>query len=166
MNWEDKIEVKKGDIGESLVDVFIKNNGDVPYKPDADKAHPFDRLCASQNKKNLYIAEVKSKARRKYYPDTGFNISNYNDYINIQDKYGLKVFIFFVDEEMGLIYGERLNEIKRPVCIKYKGKKLTYPIRTAKLILFPLLLMKKQIIISNQSIESLKKLTTKSEGYL
>lgn len=166
MLWENKVEVKKGDLGESLVDEFIKASGDVPYIPNADKAHPFDRLCASQNKKNLYIAEVKSKSRRKYYPDTGFNISNYHDYVNIQKKYNLKVFIFFVDEEMGLVYGERLNELLRPVCVIYNGKKLTYPIQTKKLILFPLILMKRQIEINEKAINELKMLTTKNKSYI
>jgi len=166
MSWEDRIEVQKGDLGELLVDEYIKSKGVVPYKPDADQAHPFDRLCASRDKKTLYIAEVKSKAKRKYYPDTGIDIRSYNGYKEIQEKYKINVFMYFVDDEMGLIYGGPLNRISKKHTILHNNKHLEYPITMKDIIYFPLKLMKQVAQINKENISKLTSLTTKNTKYL
>jgi hypothetical protein len=166
MNFQDKQEVKKGNIGECIVDKYLISKGVIPYKPTVEKAHPFDRLCASSDKKSVYIVEVKAKARRKYYPDTGFNLSSYNDYINMQNKYGLSVFVFFVDEEAGQVYGGSLKEISIECCVEHGRKSIKYPLVLGKVIYFPVCKMRVIKNLKTEDMHELKKHTTKKQFYL
>lgn len=166
MSFSELTTTQKGDLGESVVDEYIRSKGVVPYKPDADQAHPFDRLCASSDKKSLYVVEVKTKAKRKYYPDTGFNISSYKDYTNIQEKYGLKVFVFFVDEESGEIYGGTLDEISKPQLVNHYNKTLDYPLKQKGIIYFPVSSMRTIGKIDDEIVCQLRQLTTKNELYI
>jgi len=165
MKWGDKTEVKKSDYGESLIDAYLITKGLVPYKPDADRPHPFDRLCASSDKQKLYVVEVKTKAQRKYYPDTGFNVSSYNDYINIQSKYKLNVYVFFVDEELGAIYGGLLNYLAEDRKITHKGKEINYPLVKRGIIYFPVSAMRTIAMLNDSEISFLQNLTTKNNMY-
>ena len=165
-NFNELTTTKKGDLGESIVDAYIKSKGIVPYKPDADQPHPFDRLCASADKKNLYIVEVKTKAKRKRYPDTGIDISAFDGYNDIQKKYNIMVFMFFVDEEAGEIYGGLLNEISKKHYVFDSGRHLGYPLRARGIIYFPIELMKPYSRISDIAVNELKNLTTKNRTYL
>lgn len=117
-NWEQKQTVKKGNLGELIVRRFLESKGLVVYKPVTDKAHSFDML-AILNKKTVMIAEVKSKALMKFCKCTGFNYSTYEDYKYIAKKHNLRVFIFFVDEELAKIYGNWLDVLDNP--IEYEG---------------------------------------------
>ena len=99
-------KLEKGKLGEAIVDMYLMDRGVIPYKPVLEEAaHPFDRLCASRDKRRLFVVEVKAKPARYAYPDTGINISHWNDYTNIQDTYRIDVYIFFVDEERREVYG-------------------------------------------------------------
>jgi len=134
---------KKGAYGEMLIDRLLLKSGIMPYKPFKDASHPFDRLCASNDKKKLFVVEVKTKKKRNKYNDTGFNYSNYLDYKNIYDKYNIPVFIFFIDDHLGEIYGNYLHNIDIPVYDMIYKKE--YPLiekKGQKIIYFPLNLIK------------------------
>ena len=118
MNWEDQTTVKKGNIGEDIVSDYFKARNYIPYKPDAEGSHPFDRIMARADKKEIFIAEVKTKARRIYYPDTGIDIRHYDSYKYIQDKYNIDVFIYFVDEYLKTIYGNFLRILDKERVMK------------------------------------------------
>lgn len=179
-NFKEKVEVKKGDYGEDIVDKYFTKRGYVPYKPDADQPHPFDRIYASKDKTKLIIVEVKSKAKRKKYPDTGINISVYDGYLQIMKDYRLHMFIAFVDEEAGEVYGGFIGEIDKdhvveheyPSGLKVKGKvfmdknTLQYPMRWGEIIYFPCELMRHVAYLNSEDITILRALTTKSECYL
>lgn len=142
MKWEDRAEAKKANIGERLVDEYLIRNGIVPYRPIVSRRHPFDRLCASADKKRIYVAEVKSKPRRERYPDTGFNQTAFEDYMNIATAHNMDIFVYFVDEVMMEIYGGELFKnlnLKREIV--HEGKLLHYPWRQGKIIYFPLCAM-------------------------
>lgn len=128
LDWHDLTQVKKGDIGESIVNAYLIGKGFIPYSPCAEGAHPFDRLVTSRDKKTIFIAEIKTKAKRKFYPDTGINISHYREYKHIQDKYGIDIFIFFVDEESKKVYGNTLKILDTKRTIECRGKILEYPL--------------------------------------
>lgn len=131
--WAERPEVRKGNVGESIVDEFLRAKRVIPYRPDYDGAHPFDRLCATADKKSIFVADIKTKARRKYYADTGIDLAHYGDYTHIQNKYGLRVFIFFVDEYARQIYGNWLSELERPGSYttneRNPGVDISYPLK-------------------------------------
>jgi len=147
MIFTDTNMYRRGQIGEEIVDNYIINSGKfIPFAPMVeDKAHPFDRILASVDKKSLMIAEVKTIDARDYYPDTGISISNFREYLNIENKYNLEVWIFFVDSKLGKIYGNTLSKLRNETKVNYKGKVLEYPMKSknftangGEIIYFPL----------------------------
>ena len=83
MEWNDKPQVKKGNIGEKIIDKYFEDQGYIIYKTSTKAAHLIDRLYV-KDKKRLIFADVKTKAKRNKYPDTGFNYSNYEEYQLLQ----------------------------------------------------------------------------------
>lgn len=164
-NWKDKTTVKKGNIGERLVDEYLINQGFIPYHPGVDGSHPFDRLVASRDKKTIFIADAKTKAKRMYYPDTGINISHYNEYKFIQDKYNIDVFIFFVDEECGEIYGNFIRELDTERQIENYCSVIKYPLEHKGIHYFPIINTKHIAYIPKEETEMLQQLTTKKSYY-
>jgi hypothetical protein len=165
MTWQNLPTVKKGNVGEGLVNEYLIGHGYIPYSPDAGGAHPFDRLVASRDKKTIFIADAKTKAARKYYPDTGINERHYEEYKYIQDKYGIDVFIFFVDEEAQKIYGNVLRKLEAEAKILHKGSLLNYPMKYKGIIYFPLEHTKHIADIPQEQAEVIKQYTTKQEAY-
>ena len=158
MNWEDKEQVKKGNIGEDAVERFLEEEGFVIYKPVTDVAHPFDRLCV-KDKNTVFIAEIKTKPKRTYYPDTGFDYRHYEDYQRMQEK-GLNVYIFFVDESQGIVYGNPLNKISENCTVEHNGKMLEYPKREGGIIYFPVQNMEFFNYLEENEVNSIKELYT------
>jgi hypothetical protein len=163
--WEQRTTVKKGNTGQDLVDRYLRSKGIVPYAPTAEGAHPFDRLCATGDKKRLFIAEVKTKARRNYYPDTGIDLTHYRGYADIAKKHTISVCLFFVDELVGSIYGNTLAKLEEERLIEYQGKLLKYPMVLGKIIYFPLEAMVTVCGLDGDSIENLRQLSTRSYEY-
>ena len=79
MNWSDKTQVKKGDIGERIVKDLLEKKGYSVYKAITEKAHAFDFL-AIKGKKQLLFVEVKTKAKTNKWPATGLDIRHWNEY--------------------------------------------------------------------------------------
>ena len=157
--------LNKGNYGEGLVDQILIKKGIIPYKPVVNRAHPFDRLCATSDKKTLFIAEVKTKARRNWWPDTGFNYSHYLGYREIQEKHRLDIVIFFVDEGMGKIYGGKLSRIAQEHDVVWKGKIVNYPKKEKRIIYFPLEIMTTYADLTFEDIELLKQSSSRSYNY-
>ncbi len=97
MAWQDKIQVKKGDLGEQIVKEALEKKGYTVYKCVTQGAHAFDFL-AVKNKKVFLIAEVKSKARFNKFAATGVNVRNFEEYKYIHENQNIDVLLFFVDE--------------------------------------------------------------------
>jgi hypothetical protein len=148
-----------------LVDAHLFSGGIVPYGPLLGKAHPFDRLCASQDKKNLFIVEVKSKARRNYYPDTGVDVRHYEDYMHIKATYAIPVFIYFVDEMLMRVYGGEIGWLSCSRTVAHKGRQLNYPLRQGGIIYFPLEAMTTLCPIEADAAKQLKALSTRAYAY-
>lgn len=166
MNWEDKITVKKGDFAEEIIDKFLISKNIIPYIPNFDGAHPFDRLCAKTDKKSIYILDIKAKASRNYYADTGINYKHYKEYQYLKEKYKVPVVLIFVDENKGQIYGGMLDNIIEPTIIKNKK----YPsIEKTKggieIIYFPLINMRILSKLTKDQIGKLKQLSTRNYNY-
>lgn len=121
--WESRTEVKKGNVGESCVKKFLEEKGFVCYQPTTENAHAFDML-AIKNKQTAIIAEVKTKELMLKWKATGFPQRNFLEYKRFYEKYGIKIFIFFVDHVQGAIYGNWLMEcLEKP--FEAEGK--TFP---------------------------------------
>jgi hypothetical protein len=138
MSYKNTHTSRKGGLGEAIISKFIRDNGYIPYIPDAEKAHPFDKFIASPDKKRICIVEVKSKARRNYYPDTGIDQKHYLEYKYIESRYNVPVLLFFVDEFLQKIYGHNLTHLEKERNILYlyqtessdkiSKRRLTYPL--------------------------------------
>lgn len=156
-DWEQLSTVKKGNVGEKIVIDYLTEKGFVVYKSITNGAHPFDNLCASRDKKKIFIAEVKTKEARKYYPDTGIDIRHYNQYRFIQEKYNLKVYIFFVDAANKKIYGNSLEELESS---KTVGD-CKYPLKHKGIIYFPLDNTSFIAGLNDKQAETIKRYSTK-----
>lgn len=166
MKWSDKKQVKKGKIGEQIVIDWLISKGIIPYKPVLGTgAHPFDQLCATKDKSKIFITECKAKPARIYYPDTGINISHHQDYKNIQEKYGIDVFIYFIDEDAQKIYGGSLDTISEEIVINHRGKSIKYPLTQKGIIYFPLENMNKIADISDAKAEQLRQYSSRNPSY-
>jgi len=176
INFRDTKQYKKGNLGMRLVDEHLIKKGYIPYSPDAiNKRHPFDRLVAKDDKTMIFIAEGKTKPARIYYPDTGIDIKNYNEYLYISKKYNLRIFLFFVDEDKKEIYGNWLDildkEIPEATTLKATARRLNfpvpefYPLREKGIIYFPLKLMRTICKLTEEQAEEIKKFTTRAVEY-
>lgn len=169
----DSIMYKRGELGEQIIDEFIKKRDKfIPYMPVFDGGHPFDRILASKDKRQLQVLEIKTiKARNaapEYrltgYPDTGISISHYFEYLHIQNTYALNVYIAFVDAVLGKIYGNVLNELAKETVIQHRGKTITYPLIQenfsavgSRIIYFPLINMTDIYTLSVEQCSEIEK---------
>ena len=76
MSWQDKEQVKKGDIGELIVREYLEKKGYIVYEPKTNGSHPFDKI-AIKSKNDMIIVEVKTKARMNKFNATGFDLKSY-----------------------------------------------------------------------------------------
>ena len=156
-SWENKTTVKKGNYAEDIVTKYLEDKNFIVYEPVTNGAHGFDKL-AVRNKQQFVIAECKAKAKRKYYNDTGIDIRHYKEYKLAQEKHNIPVFIFFIDEYLGEIYGNFLSELEKPF--------ENYPLEHKGIIYFPLNLMRRNISnLTPKEIEFLKSHSTRNYNY-
>lgn len=153
-NWQELDTVKKGNVGEKIVKDYLEGRGYVLYKPVTEKAHTFDYL-ATKNKTAIYVVEVKTKPRRKYYRDTGIDYRHFKTYKTVSEKYKMDVFLFFVDDIERTIYGNEINNLLLP----YSEKGKQYPIyeEHTKIIYFPLKHMIKISDLTDEQIKNIRK---------
>ncbi len=143
MEWLKKKEVLKGTLGEEIVLNWFKNNHPdyIIYRPESNKAHWFDFLLTNKKKNKMFILEIKTKPKRVFFNDTGINLNHFQEYLALQNKYKLDVFIVFVDEKERCAYGNYLQQLLKPI----KIKKIEYPYfdnnnkkGSGKIVYFPL----------------------------
>lgn len=115
-------------------------------------SHKIDYFAHSGIKKTLICCEVKSKRRMAYYPETGFNVSNYKHYIEIMDNYNIDTFVFFVDDFEECIYGQWLSKLGEGTIRR-------------NVITWGLSLMKKISNLNEAEIYELRKFTSENYDY-
>jgi len=160
-NWHDNKEVKKGDIGEAIIINYLEKNGYIINKPITDGPHRFDIMTYKENQ-SLRIVEVKTYARRNFYADTGINLSHYHIYKKYSNN---NIYIFFVDELEGLVYGNKLSILEIPTTIGNKKYPLKIFTAFGNKIFFPLCLMEKYFELSDFQIKDIKKDQTRNNKY-
>jgi Holliday junction resolvase len=160
LQWKDKTEVKKGEIGETIVKQYLEKNGMIVYEPKTDGAHAFD-ILAIKNKEKVCIVEVKTKPKRKFYNDTGIDITSFKTYEKVSKEHNLKLFIFFVDENEKKIYGNSLNELLKEVEDKKK-----YPLVENNIIYFHMSNMVTISDLNEKQTEEIKRYSNINEKYI
>jgi hypothetical protein len=127
-----KSEYTKGE--ELVIDHLIKE-GYTVYSP-SSSYHNFDLVVAGKGW--IYLADVKTGQSRKFYPDFGIKYSSFQNYDMLSKKHNLPFFIYFVDVERNVIFGNWLSELSKNIDISWIGRKLHYPIVDNNRIYFPL----------------------------
>ena len=155
MNWHDKTEVKKGDIGEEIVKNILEKKGYIVYKPITNGAHKIDYFAHSGREKRIMCCEVKTKRRMAMYARTGFNISSYEQYLEIYKKHNIDTFIFFVDDFEKCIYGQWLSVLGEGIIINGYSKVIVWELST----------MKKIIDLTNEQVFDITKFTKEVYDY-
>lgn len=117
--------LKKGAIGEGVVRAKMESKGYVVYTPATKGAHAFD-LLAIKDKKKCIALDVKAKARRIYYDDTGIDERLYKVYKSFSVNHNMPFWIVFVDEFTKTIYGNCIDELDSPYKCTSKG--IIYPL--------------------------------------
>ena len=160
--WEHKTSVKKGNIGERIVREYLESKGLICYQPVTESAHAFDML-AIKDKKQIVIAEIKSKALMNKWRATGFEQRHYEEYKRIQEKHKIPVFVFFVDEHMGKIYGNTLDELDKE--ITREGARFPMLISNGRTRIYHFDSMKIVADLTLDDCEELKQYTRRSYKY-
>lgn len=163
--WHDKLEVKKGDCGEDIVQRYFENKGYSVYKSVSNKAHQFDFICMKSGCQSLYV-EVKTKRRRNKYPDTGFNLRNYKIYKESSVRDNKRMYICFVDPGLKKIYGNFLDILDKKRIAEDEKRRIQYPriergrsnYGSAEIIYFPLSAMQHIADLSDEQLNILLKL--------
>jgi len=165
--WHSKTTVKKGDHGEYLVRQWLESKGYIVYQPISPKAHCFDMLVI-KDRKEFRIVECKTKPGRNYYPDTGFDLNNYYEYKAIEKTTNVPVFIIFIDEAKGEIYGNLLSILEQKKTIEVNGRIIFYPLVNEKkgLMFFPLQNMKTLLKLGRRDIEIIREQSTRNYPYI
>ena len=109
--WHNLPEVKKGDFGESLIQQHFEKLGCVCYKAVSACGHPCDMLCIDDSYK-IRLVEVKTKASRNKYSDTGFDEEHYQVYKEFSKSNNTRIYIYFVDPKLKKIYGNYLDVLE------------------------------------------------------
>jgi len=160
-SWDRRVQVIKGKYGEEIVRKHFEDLGWIVYEPKTDGPHAFDKLCV-KDKEHIIIIEVKTKASMNNWYATGFNIRQFNEYINIVDKYKIEMVVFFVDEKLKKIYGNNLSVLRKP----YKASDGMYPwYLNNRQILFSVECMETIRILSDEDVTFLKDHSTRNYGY-
>lgn len=162
INFSDRQTTKKGKVGESIVRKYLEDRGWIIYEPQTDAPHAFDKV-AIKGKDKVALLEVKTKARRNYYNDTGIDIRHYHEYKHISEKYNLPIFLFFVDEMLGKIYGNMLSYLEDKI---KTSDGLNYPLEQKGIIYFPLERMKPIAILDAKTVSEIKQLNTRNYEYI
>lgn len=119
----------KGECGERAVAKAINElgfnilfvGGAVKYKIDKTKFCTVDLLPYGSGES--YFVQVKHKQRRKYYPDTGLEVYQWNNLLWHQEQSGIRVVLIFV-EDGPIMYGGFIDELKN--CISPHGDKFNH----------------------------------------
>jgi len=162
---------QKGKLGEALIDEHFYKIGMISYQPPKDESHPFDRCYVHKEKTNIYFAEIKSKAHRNKYPDTGFDLRHYKKYKAYSEKFNIRMCVFFVDEMNKKIYGNYLDILERKRIVNWNGSKIEYPWISqsgngVEIIYFPIKAMKVICTINYTDMRQLRNLNERNYDYL
>jgi len=107
-----EIALKKGELGENIIQEFLEGRGWIVYKPfTKNKAHYFDAL-ATKDKEKVIAIDVKTKARLNKWRAQGIDIRTYNEYQKFINKVNIPFYLIFIDDKCGDVYSAELSKLK------------------------------------------------------
>ncbi len=95
------------------------------YNAPSHRSHSIDSILMSGA--SIILLDIKCKSSRKFYPDTGFDLADYESYIEKNKKF--PVYILFVDITKKKIYGNFLQRLTPT----YEGNIVYFPLSEMKL---------------------------------
>tara|TARA_R100000734_G_C3310440_1_gene101220 strand:- start:546 stop:1019 length:474 start_codon:yes stop_codon:yes gene_type:complete len=110
MKWQDKTQVKKGDIGEQIVKDFLEDQGYLVYKCATNGSHPFDGMAWKEKK--VFYFDVKTKARMNKCNCTGFDLKHYKTYNKVRKQNDIDFYVYFVDDKNGKVHKADLKKLE------------------------------------------------------
>ena len=150
----------KGEFGEQIVRRWLEGRGFVVYKPETEGAHAFDAL-AIKDKERCIALDVKAKARRNLYKDTGISERHYQTYAKFSQRHKMPFWVVFVDEMQGTIYGNSLGALNEAKVVDG----VTYPLNYNGTRFWPLQNMVPIHELSYQEQEELGRLSQRNYAY-
>jgi len=107
-----KNKSEKGDYAEELIEDYLLTKNFEVFSPSGKQSHKFDGVALNNEDGtvNFFIFDVKSKAARNIYKDTGVDYKHYHHYKKMSEQFNCNFVIFFVDEELQMIYYLNLNK--------------------------------------------------------
>lgn len=149
-----KKRLKKGEMGEEIIRIFLEKKGWIVYFPfTKNKAHYFD-ILATKNKEMVVAADVKTKARLNKWAAQGINLKSYNEYKRFIEKTNISFYLFFIDDKSGDVHCADLRKLGNGFFV------------TPEIIAWYLSDMKKLFNIGEFNIKELSKLDQRNYVYL
>lgn len=109
--WNQRISVKKGNVGERIVKYILEQNGWIVYRCATHNTPHVVDFVSYKNKKTVRFFEVKSKKYMRNPDRTGFNTADFETYKHFLKEHKQDIFLIFVDEAKSEIYGNYLSKL-------------------------------------------------------
>jgi hypothetical protein len=158
-----EVALRKGAVGEQVVRGFLERAGWVVYQPITEGAHCFDMLCIKGNRTAVAF-DVKAKARLNRYPATGINQRHFEEYAAFSEKHRMPFWVVFVDEFMGKVYGNAIEELERPRTVEGRQYPMLMPWKPP-IRLWPLAAMRPIHTLTPEQAGELAALNQRSYGF-
>jgi len=155
---------KKGSIGQRCVEKMFAGDS-VFYWTDEETSHPFDGIALEWETYDIIAVEIKAKAARTWYPDTGFDVAQLERLRRAREKYSKDPLCIFVDEAIGKVYGNFLSILERSRVLKIRGVEAEYPVVENGIVYFPLVAMRELGDILKDELTELRELSTRNTAY-
>ena len=149
--------MNKGDLGELFFKEFLERRGWVVYKPTVtDRAH-FCDIFATRGKRELILADVKTKARLNKTNATGINLSAYNDYLHFAKNYPIPFHLVFVNDKDGEVHSCNILTLEK--------SKSGFLISNDRIICWPISVMRKLFTLNDEQVASLSAYDQRNYAY-
>ncbi len=159
-----QISFSKGAIGQGCVEQMFAGEA-VFYWTDEETSHPFDGIALEWETYDIIAIEIKAKAARTWYRDTGFDVAQWDRLTRAREEYGKDPFCVFVDEAIGWVYGNYLSVLERPRPSERPGRDPDYPCVKNGIVYFPLRAMKKLGDIPADQLAELRHLSQRNGDF-
>ena len=149
--------LKKGDIGEIVIQEYLEKKGWIVYRPSTDGAHLWDMFC-TKGKDKMIALDVKTKARFNKWNAQGIDHTSYNYYLKQSKKHKIPFYLFFIDDKNGDVHLGDLEKLSNTEHFFLgDGNK--------KVIVWDLKYMKKLFTVSDSVIKKMGKFDQRNYGY-